>query len=205
MTSEERSTVAELLAGARGGDPHAMNRLFELCRNYLALIARTLVESRLQSKVDASDVVQQTLLEAHRDFARFQGQTEPEWLAWLRRILTHNAADFVRRYRGTDKRQQRLEVALDNPANSSAPGLAAQLSDGGETPSRQLMRLEREMLIADALTHLSPDHQEVIVLRNLQGLSFDEVAHRLGRSRPAVQMLWMRALRKLQEVLSVEC
>lgn len=199
MTVDDKTGVADLLVRARSGDEEALNRLFALCRNYLALVARTQVEGRLRAKVDASDVVQQTLLEAHRDFARFHGQTEGEWLAWLRRILAHNSADFIRRFHGTDKRRAGREVALGHPADSSVPGL--ELSDGGETPSQEILRKERELQLADAIARLSADHQEVIILRNLHGLPFDEVARRLGRSRPAAQMLWLRAMRKLQQLL----
>ena len=67
------------------------------------------------------------------------------------------------------------------------------------------MRRESEIEVADAVAQLADDYQEVIMLRNLQRLSFDEVARRMGRSRPATQMLWMRALRKLQEIMKVEC
>jgi RNA polymerase sigma-70 factor (ECF subfamily) len=199
MAADDKTGVADLLVRARSGDEEALNRLFALCRNYLALLARTQVEGRLRAKVDASDVVQQTLLEAHRDFGRFHGQTEGEWLAWLRRILAHNSADFIRRFHGTDKRRAGREVALGHPADSSVPGL--ELSDGGETPSQEILRKERELQLADAIARLSADHQEVIILRNLHGLPFDEVARRLGRSRPAAQMLWLRAMRKLQQLL----
>src|SRR5947199_97227 len=68
-----------------------------------------------------------------------------------------------------------------------------------DTPSQELIRKERELQVADALARLSDDHRTVIILRNLQRLPFDEVARRMGRSRPATQMLWMRAVRKLQE------
>src|SRR5438270_10460084 len=202
MPSAPSVTVAELLARARGGEGQALDRLFGLCRNYLALRARAQVESNLRAKVDSSDLVQQTLLDAYRGFGRFHGSTEEEWLAWLRRILDHNAADFVRHYRQTGKRQIRREVALRQPGDSSFTGGCPEPSDGGETPSQQLLRKERELLVADALARLSEDHQEVIVLRNLQRLPFDEVARRMDRSRPAVQMLWMRAIHKLQEVMS---
>jgi RNA polymerase sigma-70 factor (ECF subfamily) len=74
----------------------------------------------------------------------------------------------------------------------------------GETPSQLLVRKEEELRMADALMHLSPDHREVVELRNLQRLPFDEVAARLGRSRPAVQMLWLRAIQKLRELLAEE-
>jgi RNA polymerase sigma-70 factor (ECF subfamily) len=201
---ESPSLVAGLLRCARAGDEQALDRLFALCRNYVAILARAQVGSRLRAKVDASDLVQQTLLEAYRDFHRFQGGTEGEWLAWLRRILAHNAADFVRRYQGTEKRQAGREVTLDLPADSSRAGDGLHPADRGESPSQQLLRKERELRTADALAQLAPDYREVIVLRNLQRLPFDEVARRMGRSRPAAQMLWMRAVRKLQEVLDQE-
>ena len=192
-------SIVETLGQARAGDPQAIGRLFESCRSYLGLVARAQVESWLQAKVDASDIVQQTMLEAYRDFARFQGNTEAEWLAWLRRILAHNAADFIRQYHGTDKRQARREVSLGQQSSSAAGFLEP--ADRGESPSQQVMRKERELQVAEAVAKLAPDYQEVIMLRNLERLPFDEIARRMGRSRPAVQMLWMRAIRKLQEEL----
>ena len=69
------------------------------------------------------------------------------------------------------------------------------------TPSQEFLQLDTELRVTAALAELPPDYQEVIVLRNLQRLPFDEVADRMGRSRPAVQMLWMRAIRKLQEAM----
>jgi RNA polymerase sigma-70 factor (ECF subfamily) len=192
--------VSELLERARAGDEAARDRLFDVCRNYVSIAARAEVASWLKSKVDASDLVQQTLLEAHRGLANFRGTTEGEWLAWLKRILSHNAADFVRRYHGVEKRCAAREVSLAASDDSQLP--APQLSDGGPTPSQLIMQKEMQLQVADAVARLPEDYQEVVILRNLQQLPFDEVAERMGRSRPAVQMLWMRAIRKLQEVLS---
>jgi RNA polymerase sigma-70 factor (ECF subfamily) len=192
--------VSELLERARAGDEAARDRLFVVCRNYVSIAARAEVASWLKSKVDASDLVQQTLLEAHRGLANFRGTTEGEWLAWLKRILSHNAADFVRRYHGVEKRRAAREVSLAGPDDSQIN--APQLSDGGPTPSQLIMQKEMQLQVADAVARLPDDYQEVVILRNLQQLPFDEVAERMGRSRPAVQMLWMRAIRKLQEVLS---
>jgi RNA polymerase sigma-70 factor (ECF subfamily) len=202
MTPSEPPTVANLLAQARAGNAQALDRLFAMCRNYVNIVARTQVESWLQAKVDASDLVQQTMLEAYRDFVRFQGGTEAEWLAWLRQILSHNAADFVRRFHRTGKRQAGREVSLVNPADSTGGDGLANLADDGESPSQQLLRKERELQLADALSRLTPDHREVIILRNLQRLPFEEVAERMERTRPAAQMLWMRAMHKLQEALN---
>jgi RNA polymerase sigma-70 factor (ECF subfamily) len=202
VTSSASQSVADLLAQARAGVNRPLEQLFATCRNYLTVVARAQLGTELRAKVDASDLVQLTLMEAYCDFATFRGTTEAEWLAWLRRILRHNAANLVRHYAQTGKRLVRREVALRTPADgSSAPG-GLEPNDHGETPSQQLIRRERELLVADALTYLPEDYREVIVLRNLERLSFDEVAQRLGRSRPAVQMLWMRALVKLQEVFA---
>jgi RNA polymerase sigma-70 factor (ECF subfamily) len=193
-------SIIDLVERARRNEPGELDRLFAQCRNYLHLLARAHVEKRLQSKVDASDLVQQTMLEAYRDFAHFRGATEAEWLAWLRRILTHNAANFVRHWQGAAKRQARRELSLQ--ADNSASMARREPADDGESPSAQLLRKERELMLADAIAQLPPDYQEVICLRNLQKLEFNAVAERMGRSRPAVQMLWMRALKQLQGIMT---
>ncbi len=191
--------VGDLLRKARGGDEAARDRLFAVCRNYVSIAARAEMASWLKSKVDASDLVQQTFLEAHRGLANFRGTTEGEWLCWLKQILVHNAADFVRRYHGVEKRSAGREVSLASSEESGRN--APQLSDGGPSPSQLVMQKELQLQVADAVARLPEDYQEVVILRNLQQLPFDEVAERMGRSRPAVQMLWMRAIRKLQEVM----
>ena len=193
------ASITDLLRRARQS-PGDLDLLFAQCRNYLNVLARAQVEKKLQAKVDASDLVQQTLLEAYRDFRNFRGGTEAEWLAWLRCILTHNAANFIRHWKTTGKRQAKREVSLAAGDSSAGPRLDP--SDNGESPSQQLMRKERELLVADAVARLPLDYQEVINLRNLQRLPFNEVAERMGRSRPAVQMLWLRALNQLQQILT---
>ena len=204
MPTTETDTVSHLLLRARGGDQDALERLFEVCRNYVNLLAQAQAESWLQAKVDASDIAQQTMLEAYRDFNGFEGGTKAEWLAWLRRILARNVTDFVRQFRGAAKRQINREISMHQQSTASSNNLL-EPADAAETPSQQLLARERELLIADAVARLAPDHREVILLRNLQQLEFEEVARRMNRSRPAVQMLWMRALTKLQELLPVEC
>jgi RNA polymerase sigma-70 factor (ECF subfamily) len=198
MAASDRVSVSDLLQRARGNDPQEMDRLFGACRNYLNVVARAHLESWLRAKVDASDLIQQTLLEAYRDFQRFRGATEAEWLAWLRQILTHNAANFVRQFRGTGKRQINREFSVDR-LQKDGSGPAPALVAPGESPSEICQREEQELLLADALAQLPEDYREVILLRNLQRLSFQEVAERMDRSRPAVQMLWGRAIDKLQE------
>lgn len=199
MSSLGEEEVAAQLDRARQGDDGERERLFASSRSYLGILARAQVETWLRVKVDPSDLVQQTLLEAHRDFARFQGRTQGEWLAWLKRILCHNAADFVRHYNGTDKRQAKREVRFEPPPGRSTAFHPAEPAAAEETPSQQLIRRDNQLEVAAAVAELPPDYREVILLRNLQRLPFDEVARRMGRSRPAVQMLWMRAVKKLQQ------
>src|SRR5438270_4361661 len=101
-----------LLRGARAGDAATLGRLLELYRRYLGLLARVQIGQRLQGKIDASDLVQETFLEAHRNFPRFRGTTEAELVSWLRQILAAKLADLLRRYLGTQGRDVRLERDL---------------------------------------------------------------------------------------------
>jgi len=197
----EQTKVADLIARARQGDAKALDELFAHCRQYLGLAARNRVESWLRAKVDASDLVQQTMMEAYRGFGKFEGASEGEWLAWLKRILEHNATDFVRHYQGA-KRHIGKEIAIDKPADDSQALGGIQPAADDDSPSQAFVKHESELQLVEALQQLSEDHREVIVLRNLQRLPFDEVAQRMGRTRPAVQMLWMRAIQKLQGLLA---
>ena len=198
--SERVSKVTALIASARQGDQAARDELFEYCRNYVNVIARSNVETWMRAKVDASDLVQQTLLEAHKGFQDFQGASEGEWLGWLRQILAHNTHDFIRKYRA-GKRDVKKEFPIQQQSPNASErmiDLSAQL----QTPSQIMIGHEREFELANAISQLPDDYQEVIQLRNLQRLPFDDVAERMGRTRGAVQMLWMRALKKLQDLLA---
>jgi RNA polymerase sigma-70 factor, ECF subfamily len=194
------SIVARLLDRAREGDAEAEERLLAMCRNYLAVIARQQIGSWLRPKVDASDLVQQTLLEAHRGLPRFEGRSREEWYSWLRQIMARNAVDFVRHFQGAEKRRVGREVPLAAPAGGASDAVGIDPVAPGESPSQLVMQWERELQVADALTQLAADHQQVVMLRNVEQLPFDEVARRMNRSRPAVQMLWMRAIRQLQSL-----
>ncbi|NUQ62245.1 MAG: sigma-70 family RNA polymerase sigma factor [Pirellulales bacterium] len=205
MPEPDAREIPSLIQKARQGDEACRDQLFQMCRSYLGLIARAQVETWLQVKVDASDLVQETMLEAYRDFARFQGESEQEWMAWLRKILSHNVADYVRQYRGTAKRQIGREVRFRDPGESAADARGApEPIAPGATPSQEFLQIDDELRVAAALGQLPPDYQEVILLRNLRRLSFNEVAQEMGRSRPAVQMLWMRAIKRLQQVMGDE-
>jgi len=202
MPDQPPTDVNDLIRRARQGDDQCRQQLFDIGRRYMGIVARAQVESWLRVKVDASDLVQETLLEAFRDFDRFAGTSEKEWIGWLRRILNHNAADFVRRFRGTAKRRGR-EIPFRQGSETNV-WAAAEPAAADATPSQQVLQADTELGVAAALEQLPDDYREVIMLRNLQRLPFADVAQRMNRSRPAVQMLWMRAIRRLQEDLESE-
>lgn len=190
-----------LLSLARAGHLDALGQLLELYRNYLELMARLQISRRLRGKIDAADLVQETFLEAHAGFAQFRGTTEDELASWLRQILISNALNLARRYLGTQRRDVRLERQLADELEQSSHvldrGLIAPLS----SPSQQAAKREQAVLLADALKRLPEDYREVIVLRQLEGLSFHEVAQRMERSLDSVKKLWMRALTRLRQEL----
>jgi RNA polymerase sigma-70 factor (ECF subfamily) len=175
-----------------------MGKLLEQYRTYLRLLAGFHIDSRLASKVDASDVVQETFLEAARDFNQFEGAEEQELVAWLRQILAANLADLVRRHCGAERRDVRLERRLLDEMNSSSVNLDQRLISPTTSPSHRASRREQGVLVADALAHLPEDYAQVLLLRHVESLSFPEIAARLGRSVDSVKKVWARALTKLQ-------
>ena len=187
-----------LLQQALAGDEAARGRLLESYSGYLTLLARVQIGRRLQGKVDAGDVVQETFLEAHRQMSQFRGTTEAELAAWLRRILSGQLALVCRRYLGTKGRDVTLERELAAQVDHSSQAMDVGLLASHSTPSQHASRREQAVLLAQALDQLPEDYREVIILRHLEVLSFPEVARRMGRSEDSVQKLWVRALASLR-------
>jgi RNA polymerase sigma-70 factor (ECF subfamily) len=191
----------QLLQEVRGGDAATLGRLLEVYRRYLSLLARVQIGRHLQGKVDASDIVQETFLEAHRNFPRFRGSSEGELVRWLRQILATRLADLLRRYLGAQGRDVRLEREIEDAFDRSSVLLDRGLVAPQSSPSQQAARREQGVLLADALGELPDDYREVIVLRHLEGLTFPEIAGRMGRSLDSVEKLWMRGLARLRQVM----
>jgi RNA polymerase sigma-70 factor (ECF subfamily) len=183
------------LSAARAGSPEALGQALEACRGYLLLIARKELGADLQAKAGASDLVQQTFLEAQCAFARFQGNSVAELRAWLRRLLLNNLATFARDYRATAKRAVGREVALPqgNPS-----GMAA-LVETGASPSTMAMAQEEADALRRVLERLPADYRLALLLRHLEELPFDEIGRRMGRSANAARKLWARAVEMLQQ------
>jgi RNA polymerase sigma-70 factor (ECF subfamily) len=196
--AEAAPSTEVLLAAARSGQTDAMGRAFEACRNYLLLVAEREMDARLRAKGGASDVVQQTFLEAHKDFGRFQGTSEQELLAWLRKMLLNNVANFRRHWAETGKRRADREVPL---APDPSRGGASWLADGGPTPSREVMAGEARDALAEAMARLPEDYQLVLRMRYQEGRPFEEIALAMDRSANAVRKVWARAVERLQQEL----
>jgi RNA polymerase sigma-70 factor (ECF subfamily) len=189
-----------LLVQARDGDAAALGRLLDMYRNYLRLLARAQIDMGLRVRLDPSDLVQETLLEAYRDFGQFAGRSERELIGWLRRILVRNLTDQLKRQRSQARdirRGESLEAMLDRSSQAAEAALARSIS----TPSLQAAKREQAVLLADALAKLPPDYREVIVLRNVENLKFEAIGRQLGRSTGAVRMLWARALERLGRMM----
>jgi RNA polymerase sigma-70 factor (ECF subfamily) len=199
LMTDVQTDPSELLRQVRAGDGPALGPLLERYRNYLAVLARTQLGRRLQGKVDPLDVVQETFLEAHRDFAQFRGTTEAEFARWLRQALATNLANLLRRYYGTQSRDVRLECELEVDLDHSSQVLGQAVAAPHSTPSQQAARREQAVLLADALEGLPADYRDVIILRHLEGLTFPEVARRLNRTVDSVEKLWARGLTRLRQ------
>jgi RNA polymerase sigma-70 factor (ECF subfamily) len=190
------SDAAQRLAAARGGSREALGQALEACRGYLLLLAERELDTDLRAKGGASDLVQETFLEAQKDFAQFRGDSEDELRAWLRQILLHNLANFTRRYRATAKRRLGREVALD--VSGSAADREGGLILDALSASGLAMEEERAQSLRRALERLPGDYRQVILLHYQEQRPFEEIALLMQRSYEAVRSLWARAIRRLR-------
>jgi RNA polymerase sigma-70 factor, ECF subfamily len=191
--------IVDWLQAARHGSREAMGNLLEACRPYLLLVANRELAADLRAKGGASDVVQDTFLDGHRNFGRFNGDTEAELLAWLRGILVNNLAMFERRYRRTAKRKVACERSLESLVRRSdgeVPVAAATLSPSGCAVER-----EEAKALEQALARLPLDCGRIIVLLHRENLSLAEAAGAMNRSIDAARRLWARAVELLADEL----
>jgi RNA polymerase sigma-70 factor (ECF subfamily) len=175
-----------------------VGQMLEGCRQYLELIADAEVGSDLRAKMGVSDLVQETFLEAQKDFSRFGGASRGELLAWLRQILLYRISRLYGRYRHTQKRR----LAREFSAGQTSQDILEQLFDSEQTsPSGYAMRAEKVELVRRAIDRLPTASRNVVLLRYRDRLNFSEIATKLGRSPDAVRMLWHRAIDRLADEL----
>jgi RNA polymerase sigma-70 factor (ECF subfamily) len=190
--------IRDLLDRARHGFPDAVGQLLEAARGQLLELADQELPDDLRAKIGPSDVVQETAADAHRDFASFTGTTTEECFAWLRIILRHNVIDAVRRYRQSRKRNVALEVRIaSGPDRDGGPFIEPR-----REPDGSAIRREEAAVLNDTLARLPADYRQVLELRYWSGMSFVDMAPRLGRSPEAARKLWYRALERLHGELA---
>lgn len=186
----------QLVRKAQSGDRNAIGNLTERYRKYLLLIANQDIGPGLRTKMGASDVVQDSLINAQAHFEQFHGTSEKEFMAWLKSILTNDIRKCHRHF-ATQKRDTDLEINLQEQSN-----VGRMLHDAQLTPSSDAIEKERFNAIRNALANLSSDQQQVIRLRNFEMLDFDEIGKRMGRSEGAARKLWARSIESLKDHLN---
>jgi RNA polymerase sigma-70 factor (ECF subfamily) len=174
---------------------------FERYRDYLRVLAEIHLGSQLRTKVDASDIVQLSLLEAHQDWAKAKFGSEGELLAWLRTILAHNLSNEGRRYRSKGRdinRERSLAAGVEHSSGQLEQFLAAEQT----SPSQQAMRNESATQLASALAQLPEMQRRAVILKHFQKRSTAEIAAELDRTEQAVAGLIKRGLQRLREIMA---
>jgi RNA polymerase sigma-70 factor, ECF subfamily len=194
--SHSTETFAQGLVLARNNGEPTVWELLAACRGYLLQVATRRLNPVLRAKANPSDLVQDTLLEAYRDFAQFRGRCEAEWLAWLRQLLVHNIANFERRFLATAMRRTQLEISLGERNVSDV--VVAQ----DPSPSSTLVAKEQKHAVERQLEQLPEDYRLVLVWHHKDELPFDEIGRRLCRSPDAARRLWSRAIDRLQQLIN---
>jgi RNA polymerase sigma-70 factor (ECF subfamily) len=172
----------------------------ERFRDYLLVLARMQLGAAPRNKLEASDLVQQTLLEAHRKRDQFRGRSEAEMAGWLRQLLAFNLTDAVRavgRAKRDVARERSLEAALDH----SSARLGAWLVADQSSPSQRADCHEQAARLAGVLTQLPEAQHRALLLRYCQDCSIEEISRHLDRTPAAVAGLLKRGLRQLRTLL----
>ena len=179
---------------------NAGERPLEAYRDYLRLLARLQLGTRYQAKMDASDVVQHALMQAHEKREQFRGATEAERLGWLRAILANALAAAVRHF-DAGMRDLARERSLEAELGLSSSRMECLVAADHTSPSEGAVRSEELVRLAHALARLPEDQRRVVEWHHLKGLPIAETAQRMGRTRAAVVGLLFRGLKRLRELL----
>ena len=179
---------------------HAQPVDLERFRRYLLILAEAELAPRLRVKESPSDIVQQSLLEAHRDLPSFRGRSDAELVGWLKTILARNLLNVARHFR-TAKCDIRLEQSLPESLEQSSARLDQWLSIDQSSPSQRAERNERVVALADALALLLDQERTAILLKHFRGWSLQEISEHIDRPVTAVAGLLKRGLKKLRDHL----
>lgn len=200
----DSETTQQLLNAARGGDGSAVNELLERHRESLRRMVHSRMDRAVARRVDASDVVQDVLLEAHGRLNDFIQNGSMPFHLWLRHLAKDRMIDVHRRHRAQRRSVTREQTAQQSADVSSAFDLLAQISAHELTPAAASIRKEIEARFLGALEQLDETDREILLMRHCEQLGNSEVAELLGLSQPAAGMRYLRALRRLRAVLGIE-
>ena len=194
----------QLLQAARDGDTDAVNELMNRHRDSLRRMVQARLDRAVAQRVDASDVVQDVLLEAHGRLTDFIQNGSMPFHLWLRHLAKDRMIDVHRRHRALRRSVTREQHAPQSADVSSAFDLFAQISNQELTPAAASIRKEIETRLLGALDQLDETDREILLMRHCEQLGNSEVAELLGLSQPAAGMRYLRALRRLRSVLGIE-
>jgi len=189
------TTTFDLLDQARAGGDEALSLLFERYRRRLTVLIACKLGSEWRGTIEPEDLVQETLLRAHRDLDSFTYRSPGSFFHWLSAIANHVIADTIR-YQGRERRRAAEVVRFRSASNPAG----AEPADSA-TPSRLFLREERLQNLLRMLDELPEQYREVLLLAKVEGLTIEEISERLGKPRQAVSLLLFRAVRRLRELL----
>jgi RNA polymerase sigma-70 factor (ECF subfamily) len=185
-----------LFDAARQGDERSLGQVCERLRDYLLLVADRGLFDGLRAKLGASDIVQQTMLEAQQDFDRFAGTSEEELRTWFVKIVEHNLIDSARRYRETQQRDLSREVPMNGDDKQF------KLVGPQKTASSIVCRRETDEQLLRAVARLPENRRRIIELRHRQSLPYAEIAEQMNITEVAARKLWSRTVETLRQELA---
>jgi RNA polymerase sigma-70 factor (ECF subfamily) len=193
----------ELLADARAGTADAINRLLERHRVAVHRLVQMRLDAKIQGRVDVSDVVQDVLVEANRRLQDYLANPQLSFHLWIRQIAQDRIIDAHRRHRGSAKRSVDREQAVHAPAGDdhSTYELIGQIHDRDLTPAAAVAQKEMARRVEAAISQMNPQDAEIIVMRHYEHLSNQETALALQLTEPAASMRYLRAIKRLRELL----
>lgn len=199
----DAETTQEILEQVRQGDTDAAGRLLDRHRDSLHRLVEMRLDRRIRRRVDASDIVQEVMVEANRRLKLYLQDPSLPFHLWLRQMARDRIIDAHRRHRASRKRSVDREQPMRAAGglDHSTLDLLAQLSDPQITPATAATMHELERRVAAALERLEEQDREVIFMRHVEQLSNQEVALALGLSGPAASMRYLRAVRRLRAEL----
>jgi RNA polymerase sigma-70 factor (ECF subfamily) len=203
VDTASNSEVDALMQRVTSGDPAALSELLDCYRDRLRRMIAIRLDRRIYARVDPSDVVQETLVDAHRRMPEFLANSQISFYPWLRRIANDRLIDVHRVHLGAGKRSVLREDRWKPPLSSdSVVDLAERIVAGNTGPEQDVLRAEMQQRAINALMELKVQDREILVLRYLEGLGVRDIAEVLEITETAVTSRQLRALQKLRRLMN---